>query len=1097
MTHHLLLVFIGSAFLGVSSPLQAQDPVQSTRAKSDSHEVNCSGTVTDAAGKPVAGATVEYWHYKAAPFLRPALELKQRVVTGSEGAFDFEVSPARGFLLARKPGLAMAWSQLGSPFNLAPQSGKTLVLTPPGTLSGMVIDENGAAVANAKVFVSAALGQKPQEEGPARVNYLVGEAARKCFETRTDAAGNFSISDFPTNATAALAVEAPGKVLRPPEHPRRFSGGFESLAWRAGQKDIKLVVEPAGRIEGRIVVEGSKQPPPVAELTVQPSLATMGYVFGPAERKPVQSSADGTFHIDAAPPGEHVIHAVFGTNGLPDWVAETVPVTIQSGQTTHGVVIKAIRGGFLEVSVLRATDSQPLAGFDVSAAKQGYQSSAVSGVNGVARLRLPPGRYQVMAVRGRTFSDQNGVDVGAGETNRVELEVIPPIEITGVVHEPDGSPATDIPVWTIGGGVGPGVAAKTDSKGQFSVEWSPRRFGQGSATMALLVRDVEHNLAAAQDIEEDTGPVDLKLAPALTVVGSAECDGKPVTNATAALVFWAGRSGSWLQGLGRSTTSGHFEIPALPPGRRYGIVVSAPGYGQEQTYDIGASAEPGRQTLDPVELKPANLKLSGQVLDADDKPVEGAYVNLSGQGQPSSGTQTDHNGHFQFEHVCEGTAQVFANARNSFGNASAQGGDTNVVLRLGQNSSGLPAASLHHLRGKVTDPDDKPVAGAELKAFPGFNSEWVKTQSDGAYHLTWSLQPWQAQAGGALLLVRDPVRHLAASADLSEDTTNLDVQLKPAMALGGRVEDVEGKPLAGAQVGVWVKAGNSYEQLDENLVPSDSHGRYRLKCLPTDPQYIVFASASGHGRIQHQIENDSGTNYLELPPFNLKVADRVLAGRVVDQDEKPVSGVGVNLNGEGQPNGYMTTDSKGRFHFRVCEGTLRLFASSQAGYGQISAQGGDTNVVITLRSQNSAFRSALRHTTLKGGPLPDLAGVHLPADSAPAGKPVLLCLFDAGQRPSRHVIHLLDEQAPTLRQKNICVLGVQSSVTSDAIFDGWKSASPVSFPVGRVTEKSGKTRWASGASTLPWLILADANHRVIAEGFSLDDLETQLKKLRN
>ena len=75
------------------------------------------------------------------------------------------------------------------------------------------------------------------------------------------------------------------------------------------------------------------------------------------------------------------------------------------------------------------------------------------------------------------------------------------------------------------------------------------------------------------------------------------------------------------------------------------------------------------------------------------------------------------------------------------------------------------------------------------------------------------------------------------------------------------------------------------------------------------------------------------------------------------------------------------------------------------------------------------------------------------------------------------------------------MLGVQAAVTSDDIFNEWKSASPVSFPVGRVTEKSEKTKWASAVPALPWLILADANHRVVAEGFSLDELDAQIKKM--
>jgi hypothetical protein len=236
---------------------------------------------------------------------------------------------------------------------------------------------------------------------------------------------------------------------------------------------------------------------------------------------------------------------------------------------------------------------------------------------------------------------------------------------------------------------------------------------------------------------------------------------------------------------------------------------------------------------------------------------------------------------------------------------------------------------------------------------------------------------------------------------------------------------------------------------------------------------------------------------MELSPFVLKLADRVLAGQVLNENDKPVSGVNVSLNGEDQPDGNMTTDSKGRFHFQVCEGQVRLFAYSQNGGGnaQATAEAGDTNVVMTLSSQPGNVRQPPRRALLKGGPLPDLATVNLASDTAPASKPVLLCLFDASQRPSRHVVHQLDEQAAALRQQGVTVLGVQAAVTSDETFNEWKSASPVSFPVGRVTEKSEKSKWASAVPALPWLILTDADHRVIAEGFALDELDAQIKKL--
>jgi protocatechuate 3,4-dioxygenase beta subunit len=347
-----------------------------------------------------------------------------------------------------------------------------------------------------------------------------------------------------------------------------------------------------------------------------------------------------------------------------------------------------------------------------------------------------------------------------------------------------------------------------------------------------------------------------------------------------------------------------------------------------------------------------------------------------------------------------------------------------------------------------------------------------------------------------MLVVRDPVRGLAAAEDLSEEVTNLDVKLKTALTLTGRVQDTNGAPLIGAQINVLFKAGNSYDSLNDQQTSANADGHFEIKCLPADGRYLIIASASGRGQSQQNIESDADTNRMELSPFVLKLADRVLAGRVLDADDKPVSGVNVSLNGDGQPGGNTTTDSQGRFHFKVCEGQVRLFAYLQNGSGnaQATVEAGDTNVMMTLASNSGNVRQSPGRASLKGCPLPDLATVNLTGDAVPASKPVLLCLFDAGQRPSRHVVSQLNEQAATLQQQGVTVLGVQAVVTSDETFNEWKTASPVSFPVGRVTEKSKKSKWASAVPALPWLILADANRCVIAEGFALDELDAQIKK---
>jgi hypothetical protein len=1106
MTRQLLLTAVVCAFVCAGAHLRAQEPAP---AGTGTNTAKFSGTVTDAAGKPVAGATVEYWHYDGNPFLANPLQpempemKKQTAITGTDGAFSFQVSASIGFLLAQKTGLAPAWKSLIPMFNSPRETEGKLVLTPPGTLAGVVMDESNRPVANAEVYVVMAVGDRSHNKG----NSLFGKPARDHFSAHTDAAGHFRIENFPANAAAMLAVQSPGKVFHPPEQE---SFNFEEAGYRVGQEDIKLVVEPAGGVEGKIVVGENNQPPPVVQLMLLPDAPRGFTVEG---YTPVKSGTNGVFHFDKVLAGSYRIQVTFGPNNDFGWVAEMVPVTVTAGRTTPAVQVKVVRGALLEATVLGKADHKPQPKVNVIAAMDESQFHGVSDSNGVAKVFVLPGNYQVSAFQQQSRSSgQASATVEAGKTNRVEIEMAeispgqipgqigsaPAIKISGVVHLPGGKPANGVLVQLVGGHQPPGEDLQTDANGKFEVEWNPRQSGgPNDSTTCILVRDAEHNLAVAQDLDEDTTNLDLKLAPGLAFFGRAEAGGKPLTNATAQLVFWTGRSGMWLRGLARTNTPGQYEIPALPPGRKYGVIVSAPGYGQKQIHNLEISSEAGRQELDTVELKLANLKLSGQVLDADDKPVAHCNVGINGEDQPSANARTDRDGRFSFAHVCEGTIRLYASSQHAFGSISVEGGDTNVVLHLGENMNYAPDAKQHKLRGVVTDAGGKPAAGVQVAVFPNNGAHWVKTGTNGEYSLNWSLQSWQLQNGGAMLVLRDPARNLAGTEELPEETTNLNVKLKPALAFSGQVKNADGALLTTAQVGLWLKTGNSYDHLNGPATsPVDAEGRFEINCLPPDAQYLVYASAKGYGKGQHQLQPEYESNRVKLAAFILKHTDRVIAGQVLKDDDKPASGVNVQLSGEDQPDGNMTTDSQGRFHFQVCEGQVRLFANSQScGFAQATAEAGDTNVVMTLSSQPGNVRQSPNRTSLKDSPLPDLTSVNLAADTAPAGKPVLLCLFDASQRPSRHVIHQLAEQAAALRQRNVILMGVQAAVISDETFNEWKSASPVSFPVGRVTEKSGKSRWASAVPALPWLILADANHRVVAEGFAPDELDAQIKKL--
>ena len=669
--------------------------------------------------------------------------------------------------------------------------------------------------------------------------------------------------------------------------------------------------------------------------------------------------------------------------------------------------------------------------------------------------------------------------------------------VTGVVRLPDGKPAAGLTVRIIGGHSEPGEARQTDAEGRFDLKWNPSRFGGSDATFCLIVRDPVRNLAVAHELEEDSGPLDLRLGPGLTLVGDAVCEGKPVTNATTALVFWSGDSGMHIGGLCVGTnTPGHFEIPALPLGRRYGFYVSAPGYGQKYV-NVTETADAARVEIDPVELKPANLKLAGQVVDADDKPVTDANVNLQGEGQPNGQAKTDKEGRFRFEHVCDGPVRLYANARGAYANISAEGGDTNVVLKLGESSPSYGGAKTHKLSGIVTDPAGKPMSGAWLKVFPtSGGSRELKAGTNGAFNLTWGLQEWQLQQGNsAVLVIRDTVRNLAAAEDLSEEVTNLNVQLKPGVVIAGRVEGPDGKPIADASISLMLMAARTYSTVDEKAITTGADGKFEIKALAAGPQYIISAQAKDRSHVQQQIEANTETNRIELEPFVLKVADRVISGQVTDLNDKPLSGVNISISGDDQPQSSATTDSKGRFSFKVCEGTVSLFASGQnGGYANTSAEAGDTNVVVQLGRNDSSVRMVAPRAALKGKPLPDLAGLGIAADAVPTGKPVLLCLVDVEQRPSRRVARLLAEQHAALQQQGVTVLAVQAAAASAEAVKEWQGASPVPFPVGRVADTPAKTtKWATTVESLPWLILTDSKGRVVDEGFTLDELPSKMK----
>ena len=97
-------------------------------------------------------------------------------------------------------------------------------------------------------------------------------------------------------------------------------------------------------------------------------------------------------------------------------------------------------------------------------------------------------------------------------------------------------------------------------------------------------------------------------------------------------------------------------------------------------------------TLPDTGLKPANLTVSGTVVDVDGKPVEGVRVQCNGSGQPNSNVKSDKEGKFTFDAICEGRLTLHAYQQKGVeylaASVNTEGGAQDVTVVLSPQGSG-------------------------------------------------------------------------------------------------------------------------------------------------------------------------------------------------------------------------------------------------------------------------------------------------------------------------------------------------------------------------------------------------------------------------
>ena len=653
-------------------------------------QVDCSGTVVDRHGRPVADAEVfgyeNLYDYAAG---RTSWTAPSRMITGQEGRFHLQVSADRkGYIwvVAWKKGLALGWQNVR--FGQSEQD-MLVRLGEPAVLAGTVVDEAGRRVPGTMVRLCLKMGWMGGTPG------VTFETPQDWFTARTDGEGRFRFDHLPASGTADLWVEAPGKASCWTywEHELSDMAGSQ---FSAGRTDIRIVLKPEGILRGKVVNEDSGEGVAGVRLLARPNAGYANYSCVP----PVTSGPDGAFIYTGLAANDYSLQVVAPYGQPADWVGKDVKVTVEMGQTDE-VNVPVSKGGLVEVTILDAKTEKPIENASVNVSLPAnfglhpcWYNSVRTNAGGLARLRVPPGEFQLRmwAEDYDYFTDPEPVIIAKGESIRRQVSLVAYPVVTGIVRDPSGQPVAGAivsskPVCE--------ESSRTDEQGRFKVTWRP---SSNIRVVLVLARDTEHNLAGLAEVKEQAQSLDVTLSSAFVVRGHITDPNGIAIPATT--VFLQASMPGWETHTAPAVftdANGFYEartIPAPTEDFQYRLEVSAQGFGPVQQRELPFGSAQDRQVeVSPIVLTPADRSISGVIVDANGAPVAGVPIFITGPrgsntaGQPRHQSSSDEHGRFAVDGVCAGPLKIqagFGSRPGGAGSLDAKGGDRDVEVVLGR-----------------------------------------------------------------------------------------------------------------------------------------------------------------------------------------------------------------------------------------------------------------------------------------------------------------------------------------------------------------------------------------------------------------------------
>jgi protocatechuate 3,4-dioxygenase beta subunit len=353
---------------------------------------------------------------------------------------------------------------------------------------------------------------------------------------------------------------------------------------------------------------------------------------------------------------------------------------------------------------------------------------------------------------------------------------------------------------------------------------------------------------------------------------------------------------------------------------------------------------PEQLRLRPIYIDAGDLRLEGQAIDADQRPIAGATITLNGNRT----TTSEADGSFAFDSLAAAEYRISAEKDTYFGEDTISLDATSDPLELKLVSG--PAMIVH-----VVTKGGAAIADAKVEG----GGRTAITDRDGAAKLR------GLELDGTLLEVSAKgyatERSTVATGDDPKATVEHTVTLGTSAPIEGIVVDEDGKPVAKASVDL----RNAIRSWSDN-VDADEQGHWHADNFGAG-KIIASASGEAHVATKDLIIDHDGVHAKTGVVIRVERGATV-SGVVLDASGKGVEDASVSCNGGGG-----RSDASGKFTIKGLQaGDNEISASLGSRGSQLQrftlAKGGHKDVVIVLVESSIAGIVTGTH----GEPLEDI-----------------------------------------------------------------------------------------------------------------------------